>query len=376
MGNKASKSSSGKHQSRSASITAGLNNTHEEPKAYQPANRIESGTETISDENGNSGNMNSINNRSVNTSGTERQTTSIESMRSYYSGVDRAEAKRWNPTTRHITTRRGYHNIHNSEYVLPADADEQTRLNVQHFIFRAAFEQLSYWAVSFLFTDIICPAVRTLLLESRRPKILDVGCASGFWLRCVKRDFQFAECYGVDILSSNTQNLDVEDSTFDFVHQRAVGLGIPSSQSVSVLKELMRVTKPGGWIELVELDSVLYNPGPFSTMFIASLYDSLQERGLNSLNATDLTWCVQQVAKNTMNQETITRHIPVGWGSELGRLNGANVKAFMLGMEDWLHKTMQLSREEYRNLVEDCSMEWADQKTFAQTTAVYFQMKK
>ena len=54
-----------------------------------------------------------------------------------------------------------------------------------------------------------------------------------------------------------------DDNTFDFVHMRCLTVIFTDKEWESqVLKELIRVCKPGGWIELVELDCEYVNQGP------------------------------------------------------------------------------------------------------------------
>lgn len=40
--------------------------------------------------------------------------------------------------------------------------------------------------------------------------------------------------------------------SFDFIHQRMLNFGIPRDKWQHVLQELLRVTRLGGWIELME----------------------------------------------------------------------------------------------------------------------------
>jgi ubiquinone/menaquinone biosynthesis C-methylase UbiE len=46
------------------------------------------------------------------------------------------------------------------------------------------------------------------------------------------------------------QPLPFEDHAFDFVHGRLLGVFVPYSDWPRVVRELVRVTKPGGWVEL------------------------------------------------------------------------------------------------------------------------------
>ena len=58
------------------------------------------------------------------------------------------------------------------------------------------------------------------------------------------------------------QGLPFPDNYFDFVYQRLLIAGLTPANWVAVVVELERVTKPGGWIELVECDGYGGNNGP------------------------------------------------------------------------------------------------------------------
>ncbi|KAJ3106365.1 hypothetical protein HK100_003738 [Physocladia obscura] len=294
-----------------------------------------------------------------------------------------AAAKTWNPDDPKSwePEMREYNSLPNGDYLLPSDTAERDRLEIQSYILRAAFRG-----------DIVCPAVKELA-NTPGYKILDVGCANGFWLKCVKKDNPVVECHGVDILNTLIEEacetdgvimqfgnvletLPYEDNTFDFVHQRLVFGGVPRVKYPDALKELIRVTKPGGWIELVEGDGLIYNPGPYSKTFSTALSEGFHRLGRDCYAATNLPWYVKQVSKNAENEQNIMLHLSTGWGSKVGVLLGADVKAVYLGMEESMHKAMGFSREQYRDLVHACYVEWAEYKSFVQIRALYFQVKK
>ncbi|KAJ3116445.1 hypothetical protein HK100_001068 [Physocladia obscura] len=298
--------------------------------------------------------------------------------------VNALVAKTWNPNDPQSwePEMREYHALPNSDYMLPNDAVEQDRLEMQHYVYRAAFEG-----------DIVCPTVKQLV-QSPGYKILDVGCAKGFWLKCVKKENPLAECHGVDIsqtlvdqsspetdgiflqFGNVLETLPYEDNTFDFTHQRFLVAGMPREKYPDALRELIRVTKPGGWIELVEADVVIYNAGPYSQTLTTALFDGFHRRGLDTYAAVNLPFYVKQVADNVENKEDKVLHLSIGWGSKMGILFGADCKAGVLGMEDWMHKSMKLSRDEYRQLCQGCYSEWPEHKSFSQVRALYFQVKK
>ncbi|KAJ3104998.1 hypothetical protein HK100_003965 [Physocladia obscura] len=103
--------------------------------------------------------------------------------------INKLQAKVWNPNSPESwePDMRGYHAVKGSDYTLPSDVIEQNRLELQHHIFRARFEG-----------DIVCPEAKELV-QLDGSKILDVGCAKGFWLESVRKENPFSEYHGVDI---------------------------------------------------------------------------------------------------------------------------------------------------------------------------------
>lgn len=148
----------------------------------------------------------------------------------------------------------GRHFMADVPYILPKDLDESNRLNFQHFMLK-----------TFLKGNYLAPV--------KRPRdILDVGCGTGRWALDLAAEFPQANVIGVDVAppdvtegtsGSHADNytfvqgnvldrLPFADNSFDFVHQRYLILAIPADRWPHVIAELLRVTRPGGWIELTE----------------------------------------------------------------------------------------------------------------------------
>ncbi len=140
-------------------------------------------------------------------------------------------------------------------YLLPKDLGETNRLDFQHYMLRYALKG-NYAAP----------------IEDPRD-ILDVGSGTGRWAIEMAQQFRAARVIGMDVAPppvDATAAADVRpanfsfaqgnvlervpfpDDNFDFVHQRFLTLAIPAARWPGVVAELLRVTRPGGWVELVE----------------------------------------------------------------------------------------------------------------------------
>lgn len=153
----------------------------------------------------------------------------------------------------------GRHYLNEESYFLPKDDGEISRLDFQHYLLRHTLRG-----------DYVAPI--------QQPKsILDVGTGTGRWAMQMAEAFPEANVIGIDLVGTPADELGstvpagyvrpdnylfmqgnvldglaFPDSTFDFVHQRLLVAGIPMAQWPRVVVELLRVTCPGGWVEMVE----------------------------------------------------------------------------------------------------------------------------
>ncbi|MDE3229722.1 MAG: methyltransferase domain-containing protein [Chloroflexota bacterium] len=153
-------------------------------------------------------------------------------------------------------------------YTLPADDEEINRLDFQHYMLRFAFQG-----------NFAAPLTAPT-------SILDVGAGTGRWAVEMAQTFPNANVIGIDvkppavdargemashadprpqnytfILANLLEGLPFPDGSFDYTHQRLLFTAIPHDRWPGVAQELTRVTRPSGWVELV--DSIgLANGGP------------------------------------------------------------------------------------------------------------------
>ncbi|HEX6800159.1 MAG TPA: class I SAM-dependent methyltransferase [Ktedonobacterales bacterium] len=135
--------------------------------------------------------------------------------------------------------------------VLPKDAREIRRLDFEHYLLRGALRANHAAPVQ-------QPAA-----------ILDVGCGSGRWANEIALQFPHANVIGLDVIAPPAlesapaenyvfvqgnvlQSMPFGNGTFDFVHMRLLFMAIPTNAWPVVTHELARVTRYGGWVELVE----------------------------------------------------------------------------------------------------------------------------
>ncbi|KAH6895804.1 S-adenosyl-L-methionine-dependent methyltransferase [Thelonectria olida] len=140
----------------------------------------------------------------------------------------------------------------NGTYFVPVDEDEIARLEVLHGVLNSLFDN-----------RLIFPPVRS----PRR--ILDCGCGSGDWAVDVAMSYPNAEVLGIDVSphmipESPPDNLDLQvddlngrftfqSNYFDVVHSQMMAGGIHANRWRSYMRDIFRVTRPGGWCQMVEI---------------------------------------------------------------------------------------------------------------------------
>lgn len=227
-----------------------------------------------------------------------------------------------NPAPRGSATGRvflgGRRYVTDAPYILPKDLGEVNRLDFQHYMLRYA-----------LHANFLAP------ITAPRD-ILDVGSGTGRWAIQLAQQFPNANVFSLDIeppqerqsalVESQPDNcifvegnvlkgLPFPDGSFDFVHQRLLMGAIPGPEWPNVVRELARVTRRGGWIELVEAA-----PVPSTTPALRQLYDWM--RGATQLRGLDITISsrIGDLLRQAGLQQVVYKDLPLPIGQYGGRL--------------------------------------------------------
>ncbi|HEY1389982.1 MAG TPA: class I SAM-dependent methyltransferase, partial [Ktedonobacterales bacterium] len=177
--------------------------------------------------------------------------------------------------------------LESTPYMLPSDDQEIHRLDFQHYMLRFALRG-NYAA------------------PVQHPQdILDVGTGTGRWAREMAQAFPQARVVGIDIAPPPSEEtaqsgqearprnytfmqtdilsgLPFADASFDFVHQRLVFLAVPTARFQEVVNELARVTRPGGWVELIEGGGISQSSGDAVQTWLRWMGTASAQRGIDS----------------------------------------------------------------------------------------------
>jgi ubiquinone/menaquinone biosynthesis C-methylase UbiE len=220
------------------------------------------------------------------------------------------------PTPEEVEAARERSREPKAPYLMPRHPDEVDRLDLQHFALREAL------GANFL-APVEGPA-----------RVLDVGTGTGQWGFEVAHQFPGALVVGFDLVRGKPdpppgyrhvrgnllQGLPFRDGIFDFVHQRFLTWGIPVDAWPGAVRELVRVTRPGGWVELVEITTRPQRMGPATRALFDLVHRQLADPlGLDTTDAVFRS--LDEHLREAGLDEIVRRErsLPVGeWGGGIG----------------------------------------------------------
>ena len=233
-------------------------------------------------------------------------------------------------------------------YLLPKHTSESDRLDVQHYAMLAAV------------------GANHMAPVERPRRILDVGSGSGQWGFDLCATFPTASVVGFDLQPGKgdgpanyrfvrgnlLQGLPFAAGRFDLVHQRLLTPGVPLRLWATVVEDLVRVTCPGGWVELVEITWTLSPAGP-ATDRLAGLAGQMgRTLGLDTTGIVfrSLDQGLRRAGLTGVQRRDL--QLPVGeWGAQVGSLMATDLRAAFTRMCDVYEARGLLPAEEGRELI-------------------------
>lgn len=246
-------------------------------------------------------------------------------------------------------------------YALPKDFGEIQRLDFQHFLLKYGLQG-----------NYLSPIERPL-------SILDVGCGTGRWAMELAQQFPQANVIGVDVVpteqftagyglvkppnnyrfvSGNVmERLPFADNTFDFVHQRLLIAALPRDRWPFVVRELARVTKPGGWVELAECGGPQDSPDSPYPQLWNTWIAFLRARGIDFTIGPTIGAMLQQAGLRGAQQQEI--FFPMGqWGGRVGVMSGEDCLAVGRALGAGVVAAGIVSQEQYTSLLERTTLQF------------------
>jgi ubiquinone/menaquinone biosynthesis C-methylase UbiE len=251
-----------------------------------------------------------------------------------------------------------------SLYIFPKDQAEGYRLEQQNHLFKVASGGRIYF---------------TKLRQPRR--MLDIACGTGAWAREMAELFPQAEVIGFDIDISLPQSAQerllsvggkwpsnfsffeanalkpfpFEDQHFDFTHGQFISPFIPVKSWPTVMSEMVRVTRPGGYVEIRDAEWA-ESPSPAYMQILAGIKDWLVSRGMHPGAGPLLADYFRQAGLERVRVWEVT----VGTGKQAKReqsLLVADLKAAITNLRPVLVSAGFFAEAEYVALLEQAKRE-------------------
>jgi SAM-dependent methyltransferase len=245
-------------------------------------------------------------------------------------------------------------------YVLPRHPSELDRLDIQHYAVRETLQR-----------NYLAP------IEALAA-VLDVGCGTGQWAFELCVDFPRALVVGLDLVPGKPkppanyrfvrgnllQGLPFAEGSFDFVHQRFLISGVPVKSWASAAQDLVRVTRAGGWVELVEFPPWFESAGPATARLCELLQRLLRAGGLDSAGIVFGALDDHLRRAGLTEVEKRDLDLPVGeWAGQVGSLLATDMRAAFTRMCAIFEARLAFPAQECMELVNAMQLEFEQHHT-------------
>ncbi|KAJ8662616.1 hypothetical protein O0I10_001578 [Lichtheimia ornata] len=235
----------------------------------------------------------------------------------------------------------------NVAYILPSDQGEVERLRLNHDLWNLYKSDMH---------DKLEKGIR----------VLDVGCGPGWWTLDMARLYPNSQFVGIDMadvfvtenMPSNVtfkimnagSGLDFEQDSFDFVFQRFLVMGLSVEQYVQSVREMKRVLKPDGAIEILELVNEFNNATPAFKNIGGWIHEAMQKRNLDSFIADKVSGFLEDAGY--VDIKDVNYDVPIGpWGKDAGELFLAIQHLALPAVKVMVTQLVSVAEDEYDKTV-------------------------
>ncbi|CAG8499242.1 14292_t:CDS:2 [Ambispora leptoticha] len=169
------------------------------------------------------------------------------------------------------------------------------------------------------------------LLKEGKSNILDIGCSSGGWLLDMADEFKNSVFVGLDIKAAEfpkdsppnvafiecnvLDQIPFPENTFDYVHQSGMLPSYKANEWRVVLRDIVRVLKPGGYVEISELDFRYNKAGPVTKKIHRAYQQYIESKG----QSCSVTPYLEGFSREISEMKSEQQEVAIGsWGGNIG----------------------------------------------------------
>ncbi|RIA92119.1 S-adenosyl-L-methionine-dependent methyltransferase, partial [Glomus cerebriforme] len=198
-------------------------------------------------------------------------------------------------------------------------------------------------------------------------EVLDIGSGPGTWIFDLSSEFPNSKFTGIEIQSfmlptirpSNTtfihndvlKEIPFDPNTFDFIHMRVMVLCFTELQYNQIIKRLVELLKPDGYLELCEPNFNFYNMGPATKRIVDEWNKLLRAKSMNPVMGDRLYEFLQNNGLQVQRRDIMLPLSAID--GEIGALFGQSTVGLIGARKDNLMKQMNLSTSEFNQLFDE-----------------------
>ncbi|WP_236038860.1 class I SAM-dependent methyltransferase [Ktedonobacter robiniae] len=221
--------------------------------------------------------------------------------------------------------------------------------------------------------------------------ILDIGCATGRWCQEMAATYPYANIVGFDQVSplalprslafpencrfvqgNVLEEFPFAPHSFDYVHQRLLVFALPVERWLSEARELVKVTRPGGWVEVTEVDIAFEQMGPASAQLAAWIAEASRRQGIDPSMARRTHTLLEAAGFTNIVYRQVPN--PIGkWGGHIGTMAATGVQAINKAMRPQVLSQLSISPAHYDQALAASLEEYDSYKSYSYTFIAYGQ---
>ncbi|RUP47854.1 S-adenosyl-L-methionine-dependent methyltransferase, partial [Jimgerdemannia flammicorona] len=218
-----------------------------------------------------------------------------------------------------------------------------------------------------LVSNLLLSPAEEYLGRERRARVLDIGCASDTWTMEMAKLYPHCELIGINISStipSDTDSRNIvytdsgicdglpfEDESFDFVMMRTMTLALRRKEWPVIMKEIFRVTKQNGVVQLLEAVGRYVTTDPEAAEFTEKVLMALGAQGQDPLAGERLHRFLADSGFAVIQREK--RSVPMGWNCKVDGIMLEDTLRVAMAAKPHLVSGFRGNGEKYENQIRD-----------------------